>query len=151
LGLKLTHCSKSRKTQQICAVKIISVDDQDYKAQLTAKDDTIKDFIRETTILQSLKDNKAKNVNIIYEAFGFDAQLWIVSEYCPGGSLSTLMKPILDAYKRDRSKHPGLEERFIIPISREVAVALNYVHEAGIIHRDIKCGYSGPYILSKLT
>jgi serine/threonine protein kinase len=106
------------------------VDTQDYKAELDAKDDTIKEFIRETTILQSLKDNKAKNVNIIYEAFSVDSQLWIVSEYCPGGSLSTLMKA---------TQQPGLEEKFIIPIAREAAIALKYVHEAGIIHRDIKC------------
>ena len=33
----------------------------------------------------------------------------------------------------------GLEERFIIPIARELAVALKYVHEAGVIHRDVKC------------
>jgi protein-serine/threonine kinase len=122
--------SKNRITQEICAVKIIEVDSQDYKADIDARDDTIKEFIRETTILQSLKDNKAKNVNIIYDAFSVDSQLWIVSEYCPGGSLSTLMKATV---------RPGLEEAFIIPISRECAVALKYVHEAGIIHRDIKC------------
>ena len=32
-----------------------------------------------------------------------------------------------------------LQEEFIIPIAREVAVALKYIHEAGVIHRDIKC------------
>ncbi|KAF2400403.1 kinase-like protein [Trichodelitschia bisporula] len=122
--------SKHRVTQEICAVKIIEVDAQDYKADIESRDDTIKEFIRETTILQSLKDNRARNVNVIFEAFSVDSQLWIVSEYCPGGSVSTLMKA---------STPPGLEEQFIIPIAREVAIALKYVHEAGIIHRDIKC------------
>jgi protein-serine/threonine kinase len=106
------------------------VDDQDYNADILAKDDTIKEFIRETSILQSLKDNQAQNVNVIYDAFSVDTQLWIVSEYCPGGSLTTLMKA---------TPRPGLDEEFIIPIAREVAIALKYVHEAGIIHRDIKC------------
>lgn len=34
----------------------------------------------------------------------------------------------------------GLQEKWIIPILREVAEALKWVHQAGIIHRDIKCG-----------
>jgi serine/threonine protein kinase len=33
----------------------------------------------------------------------------------------------------------GLMEKWIIPILREVAEALKWVHQAGIIHRDIKC------------
>jgi protein-serine/threonine kinase len=49
--------------------------------------------------------------------------------------LSTLIKA-----SPKRSNGVGcLEEPFIIPIAREVAVALKYVHETGVIHRDIKC------------
>jgi serine/threonine protein kinase len=33
----------------------------------------------------------------------------------------------------------GLQEKWIIPILREVAEATKWVHQAGIIHRDIKC------------
>jgi serine/threonine protein kinase len=33
----------------------------------------------------------------------------------------------------------GLKEKFIIPILREVAEAVKWVHQAGIIHRDLKC------------
>lgn len=39
------------------------------------------------------------------------------------------------------SPEPGLSEGYIIPIAREVAEALKWVHSAGIIHRDVK----GPY------
>jgi serine/threonine protein kinase len=31
-----------------------------------------------------------------------------------------------------------LEEQFIIPIARELAKGLRAIHEAGIIHRDVK-------------
>jgi serine/threonine protein kinase len=33
----------------------------------------------------------------------------------------------------------GLTERWIIPILREVAEAVYWVHKQGVIHRDIKC------------
>ena len=36
------------------------------------------------------------------------------------------------------SSHPGLDEKYIIPIARELAEAVKWVHDAGIIHRDIK-------------
>jgi len=34
-----------------------------------------------------------------------------------------------------------LEDRFIVPIARELAEALKAIHEAGIIHRDVKGKY----------
>lgn len=33
----------------------------------------------------------------------------------------------------------GLKETYIVPVLREVAIALQFVHEAGLIHRDVKC------------
>ena len=38
------------------------------------------------------------------------------------------------------SVEPGLDEKYIIPIARELATALRHVHDASVIHRDIKCG-----------
>jgi len=33
----------------------------------------------------------------------------------------------------------GLQEKWIITILREVIEAITWVHEVGIVHRDIKC------------
>lgn len=121
--------SRRHKERSLVAVKIIDVDSSDYKLDPREKDQAIKDFTTEINILLTLKEADAKNINVIYEAFSFHSQLWIVSEYCPGGSVHTLMKA---------SPRPGLDERYIIAISRELAVAMKYVHQVGVIHRDIK-------------
>lgn len=113
------------------AVKIIDVDSLDYKLDNNQKDEAISDFQKEVKTLLHLKEARAKNINYIQEAFDLHSQLWIVSDYCPGGSVHTLMKATVK---------PGLEEHFIIPIARELAIALMYVHQAGVIHRDVKCG-----------
>ncbi|KAF4555811.1 Serine/threonine-protein kinase nak1-like protein [Elsinoe fawcettii] len=123
--------AKHRATREVVAVKIIDVDELDYKLENNLKDEAIEDFIKEVNTLKQVKDSNARNINHIREAFDLHSQLWIVSDYCSGGSVHTLMKP---------SGEPGLEEEFIIPIARELAIALKHVHEAGVIHRDIKCG-----------
>ena len=116
--------------EQIVAVKIIEVDQPDYEATYAARDDTIQNFTKEISALQRLKDSNAKNITMIYESFTFHSQLWLVSEYCHGGSVSTLLKACPDR---------KLDESFIIPIARELVVALKFIHEADIVHRDIKC------------
>ncbi|PSK60632.1 hypothetical protein B9Z65_782 [Elsinoe australis] len=122
---------RHRVTREIVAVKIIDVDELDYRTENSMKDDAIVDFIKEVNTLKQVKDSNAKNINHIQEAFDLHSQLWIVSDYCSGGSVHTLMKCYDD---------PGLPEEFIIPIARELAIALKHVHEAGVIHRDLKCG-----------
>lgn len=123
---------KDKTTDQLVAIKIINTDDVDYAHHTLDKDDTIKDFLKEVNTLQQLKDASAKNINMIKEAFDLQEQLWIVCEYCTGGSVRTLMRA-------NPPGRPGLEEDYIIPIARELALAIRNVHDIGVIHRDIKC------------
>ena len=121
----------NRITKGLVAIKIIDIDRVDYE-EMTSKN--LKDTLQEIKILQQVKDSKARDyVNIIEEARTVHNELWIVSEYASGGSVHTLMKPYKIGVKG------SLEEKFIIPIARELAKGLKYIHEAGVIHRDLKC------------
>jgi protein-serine/threonine kinase len=123
---------KSREHGGLVAIKIIDIDNQDYQEMTT---ENLAQTIKEIDILQQLRDSRARPyVNIIEEARTVHNELWIVSEYASGGSVNTLMKPT----HMIKDPGPGLPEKFIIPIARELALGLKYVHEAGVIHRDLK-------------
>ncbi|KAI3806934.1 hypothetical protein L1987_22852 [Smallanthus sonchifolius] len=64
-------------------------------------------------------------------SFVNDHNLWVVMPFMPGGSCLHILK----------SAHPdGFEEVVIATILREVLKALEYLHDHGLIHRDVKAG-----------
>lgn len=78
----------------------MNIDRSDYEGDPTQKDEAIKDLVNEIKVLQQLKDTKAKNINLIDAAFPFHSQLWIVSDYCSGGSLYTLVSAAQYSFRR---------------------------------------------------
>ncbi|KAJ0108537.1 hypothetical protein J7T55_002141 [Diaporthe amygdali] len=116
------------KTSQLVAVKIIDIEESDTLNPKLA--DTYSEFLKEINALKLLSEGGAKNINHVLDALPVGQSMWMVTEYCAGGSVATLMKPTAPG---------GLQEKWIIPILREVAEAVSWVHKAGIIHRDIKC------------
>lgn len=133
MGPELTLRRRNRNAGTLVAIKIIDIDSVDYE-EMTTKN--LSETLKEINILQQLRDSKARPyVNIIEEARSVHNELWIISEYASGGSVNTLMKPTMNL----RDPGPGLPEKFIIPIARELTLGLKYVHEAGVLHRDLKC------------
>ncbi|KAL1891958.1 Serine/threonine-protein kinase PAK 5 [Sporothrix stenoceras] len=140
----------STKTDSVVAVKIISIEEGDaaatdngavstinaptQTADKTARQpptsvvDTFGDVLKEIRTLQLLGASGARNINTVLDSLLVGPTVWMVTEYCGGGSVATLMRP---------TGH--LPEKWIVPILREVAEALCWVHGQGIIHRDIKC------------
>lgn len=108
------------------AVKIISIEEGDILDP--KRSDTFGDILKEVNTLKLLGTSGAKNVNVVIDALLFGQTMWMVTELCAGGSVATLMRPT-----------GGLPEKWIVPILREVAVAIYWVHKEGIIHRDVKC------------
>jgi hypothetical protein len=113
---------------KVVAIKVLDIDDADFQAFGDQKDEQIRDFNREIRILRQAQDSGAQNLNHMIEALPVHSQLWMVCEYCPGGSVKTLM----------RATNDKLSEKFIIIVARELAKALAGLHEAGIMHRDVK-------------
>ena len=120
--------ASSQATGQLVAVKIIDIEESDTLNPKLA--DTYSDLLKEINALKLLSDSGAKNINHVMEALPVGQSMWVITEYCAGGSVATLMRPTAPG---------GLQEKWIVPILREVAEALRWVHGQGIIHRDIKC------------
>lgn len=105
----------NKKTRQAVAIKVLELD---------TKDDEVIDVQREIQFLAALKNTP--NVTHYHGSFLNDTKLWIIMDFCAGGSLRTLLKPGV------------FEERHIAVIVREVLLALLAVHKLGVIHRDLK-------------
>ncbi|KAI8147843.1 kinase-like domain-containing protein [Fennellomyces sp. T-0311] len=103
-----------KRTQKPVAIKIID---------LESAEDEIDDIQQEIAILSQLD---SQYVTKYHGSYLKDSALWIVMEYCSGGSCSDLMKA------------GEIQEQYIAIIIRELLRGLDYLHTEGKLHRDIK-------------
>lgn len=119
---------RQRSSGKVVALKVLDIDEADFQALGDMRDEQIRDFNKEIAILRRAQESGAENLNQMIEAFAVHSQLWLVCEHCPGGSVKTLMRATRDK----------LEEKYLIVVARELAKALKGLHQAGIMHRDVK-------------
>lgn len=76
-------------TGRVVAIKIIDVEEGDSSGGKGA--DTYSDFMKEVGALKMLSETKARNINLVIDAFPMGPWMWMITEYCGGGSVATLV------------------------------------------------------------
>ncbi|CAH8491728.1 unnamed protein product [Heterobilharzia americana] len=104
-----------REKRTLAAVKVMKID---------LKDD-IRSICQE---IHTLRECRHPNIVQFYGSYLRNNKLWICMEYCGGQSMQ-------DIYLYTRRP---LEEDCIAFVSRETLQGLNFMHNRGRIHRDIK-------------
>lgn len=103
------------KTKHVYAIKVLNLD---------SNEDEIEDVQQEIKFLSSSRN--IQNVTKYYGSYLLDTKLWIIMEYCAGGSLRTLLRAGV------------LNDEMIGVIFRELLYAVSAIHHDKLIHRDIK-------------
>ncbi|KAI8801015.1 kinase-like domain-containing protein [Cladochytrium replicatum] len=103
-----------RKTGRTVAIKLIDLENAE---------DEIEDIQQEMAILAQLD---SPHIIKYYGSYLKKSKLWITMEYCAGGSCLDLMK------------QKPFEDMYIAIILRELLLGLNYLHNEGKLHRDVK-------------
>ncbi|ODQ55531.1 kinase-like protein [Saitoella complicata NRRL Y-17804] len=106
-------------THQAVAIKVLNLDTQV---------DEVNDIRQEVQLLKELTENgEGRNINRYHGCWLVGTRLWIVMDYCFGGSIRTVLQS------------GPLPELHISIITRELLHALSYIHSLPLIHRDLKC------------
>ena len=84
----------------------------------------VERFRREGYLMSQLHH---PSIVTVYESGNLDDQLYIAMEYLPGVTLNQWLK-----------KTPSVPLEKTVAILEQIAAALDYAHEQGMIHRDIK-------------
>ncbi|XP_023230203.1 serine/threonine-protein kinase 3-like isoform X2 [Centruroides sculpturatus] len=104
-----------KESGQVLAIKLVPVDTD------------LKEIIKEISIMQQCD---SPYVVKYYGSYFKGTDLWIVMEYCGGGSVSDIM----------RLRKKTLSEDEIATILSDTLKGLEYLHQRRKIHRDIKAG-----------
>ena len=108
-----------KRTGETVAIKIVEIE---------AANDDVRDIIEEISILAGLN---SPYVTKYYGSYLKGSDLWIIMEFCSGGSCSDLMRPGV------------FGEDYIMIVLRELLMGLDYLHADKKLHRDIKGMFLG--------
>lgn len=104
-------------TNELYAIKLVPIE----------KSEGLQSIMREVDVM---RDIDSPYIIKVYGTYVADEHLWIVLEYCAGGSVADYM----------RISGNTFEEKYIAAIARDVLKGLDYMHSHKKLHRDVKAG-----------
>lgn len=120
-GCGAVYLVKDKETKRLCALKKIELDDR-------RKSRTKEAVQKEANILSNLKH---PHIVSYHESFYDNECLYIVQDYCDGGSLD-------DKIQEAQQKNIPFEEKDIMCWFVQVTMAVQYIHSKKVLHRDLK-------------
>ena len=114
-GMATVYLAIQESLDREVAIKVMS--------PFLAEDETFGErFVREAKIVAKLSH---PNIIAVYDVGAVDGQFYIAMQYSPGGDLKQKIAT-------------GLNEQQAVIITQQIASALQYAHDKGFIHRDVK-------------
>ena len=118
-GMGVVYQARHRRMDRVVALKVLS-------SKVVGSPEAVDRFHREVKTLSRLSH---PNIVAAYDAGEDQGIHYLVMEYVPGQDLATLLK-----------QEGPLSLQSALQCTLQVAEGLQYAHELGIIHRDIKPG-----------
>lgn len=114
------------KSDQECAVKVLNLDHVDSNLSEIRME------------VQAMRLSSHRNILVCHCSFVRDTNLWLVTQLMRKGSSLHCLQTARQIM-RQNNQRPAMEDH-IIYILRETLLGLQYIHDNGQIHRDVKAG-----------
>ena len=118
-----------KKLGQGAGGKVYLAQEKDTRAEVAIKEIKISSVDKKELLLMEItvmRDLNHPNIINYVDSYLDDQNLWVVMEYLAGGALTDVVLKL------------AMTEKQTATVCREVLQGLQYLHDHGIIHRDIK-------------